>query len=60
MKNGMRLGKEIYNLQRRRNKRKSNGAYFVHEKPSYKQSEKNLIVTIHRSRMGKENSHVRK
>jgi hypothetical protein len=72
----MRLGKEICNLQGRRNKRQSNGAMF--EKMTNKMTidlnvlsafmknrvmsnlNRTLVVTIHRSMMRKENFHISK
>jgi len=72
----MRLGKEICNLQGRRNKRQSNGAMFemmtskmtidlnvlssLMKNRVMSNLNRTLVVTIHSSRMRKENSHINK
>jgi hypothetical protein len=69
MRNGMRLGKEICNLQGKRNKRQSNGAILemmtskmtidlnvlssLMKKRVVSNLNRTLVVTIHRSRMRK-------
>jgi len=70
----MRLDKKIYNLQRKRNKRKSNGtmlemmtnkmtidlnvlSLFI-KNQVVSNLNRILVVTIHRSMMRKENSHI--
>jgi hypothetical protein len=75
-RNGMRLGKEICNLQRRINKRQSNGAMLemMTSKMTIDLNVRSLlmknrvmsnlnitlVVTIHMSRMRKENSYISK
>jgi len=72
----MRLGKEICNLQERRNKKQSNGAMLdmitskmtidlnvlssLLKNRVMSNLNRTLVVTIHGSRMRKENSHISK
>jgi hypothetical protein len=72
----MRLGIEIYNLQGRRNKRQSNGVMLemmtskmtidlkvlssLMKNRVVSNLNRTLIVTIHKSRIRKGNSHIRK
>jgi len=72
----MRLGKEICNLQGRRNKRQSNGAMFemmtskmtidlnvlsaLMKNRVMSNLNRTLVVTIYRSRMRKVNSYINK
>jgi len=72
----MRLGKEICNLQGRRNKRQSNGAMLemitskmaidlnvfssLMKNQVVSNLNRTLVVTIHRIRMRKGNSHISK
>jgi len=73
MKNRLRLGKEICNLLRRRNKTQSNGVMLemiksmmtidlnmlnsFMKKQVLSNLNKTLVITIHRSEMRKENSY---
>jgi len=75
-RDGMRLGKEICNLQGRRNKRQSNGAMLemitskmtidlnvlssLMKNRVVSNLNGTLVVTIHMSRMRKEDSHISK
>jgi hypothetical protein len=70
----MRLGKEIYNLQRKRNKKQSNGVMFemmpnkmtidLNVLSSFMKNQvvsnlnRTLVVTIHRSKMRNGDSHI--
>jgi len=72
----MLLGKEIYNLQGRMNNRQSNGAMLeimtskmtidlnvfssLMKNRVVSNMNRTMVVTIHRSRMRKENSHISK
>jgi len=72
----MRLGKEICNLQERRNKRQSNGVMLemmtskmtidlnvlnsLMKNRVMSNLNRTLVVTIHGSRMREENSHISK
>jgi len=72
----MRLGKEICNLQGRRNKRQSNGAMLemmtskmtidlnvlssLMKNRVVSNLNRTLVVTIHRNMIRKENSHINK
>jgi hypothetical protein len=72
----MRLGKEIYNLQGRRNKRQSNGVMLemmtskmtidlivlssLMKNQVVSNLNRALVVTIHKRRMRKGNSHISK
>ena len=72
----MRLGKEICNLQGRRNKRQSNGVMFemmtskitidlnvlsaLMKNRVMSNLNRTLVATIHKSRMRKRNSHISK
>ena len=72
----MRLDKEICNLQGRRNKRQSNGAMLemmtskmtidlnvlssLMKNRVVSNLNRTLVVTIHRNKMRKENSHINK
>jgi archaellum biogenesis ATPase FlaH len=74
VENRMRFGKEICNLQRRKNKRQSNGVMFemmaskiiidlnvlslFMKNRVMSNLNKTLVVTIHKSEMRKENSHI--
>jgi len=72
----MLIGKEIYNLQGRMNNRQSNGAMLeimtskmtidlnvfssLMKNRVVSNMNRTMVVTIHRSRMRKENSHISK
>jgi len=72
----MRLGKEIWNIQGRMNKRQSNGVMLemmtskmtidldvfssLMKNQVVNNLNRTLVITIHNSRMRKENSHISK